>query len=108
MIGLCECGCRQPAPIATKNDRYHGWVKGQPHRYINGHRGNPEPGDNTALRIRNGHIDRRNGRPPKSEHPDYTAGYYDRPPVWPEDVDRADTSPIAVAYRHGYHQAGHR
>jgi len=34
---LCECGCGQPAPIAARTDRKHGWVKGQPKRYILGH-----------------------------------------------------------------------
>jgi hypothetical protein len=32
---LCECGCDQPAPIATKT--HEGRVKGQPTRYIHGH-----------------------------------------------------------------------
>lgn len=34
---LCECGCGLPAPIATFNRPKHGWVKGQPKRFINGH-----------------------------------------------------------------------
>jgi hypothetical protein len=42
---LCECGCGQPAPIATTNDRARGWVKGQPKLFISGHcrRGVPSP-----------------------------------------------------------------
>lgn len=35
--GLCECGCGEPAPIATKTDRAFGWIKGQPKRFVNGH-----------------------------------------------------------------------
>lgn len=35
--GLCECGCGEPAPIATYTNRRYGWVKGQPKRYIHGH-----------------------------------------------------------------------
>lgn len=34
---LCECGCGQPAPIATRNDRAKGYVLGQPRRFIIGH-----------------------------------------------------------------------
>lgn len=35
---LCECGCGQPAPIATRTDRYFGWIKGQHKRFILGHK----------------------------------------------------------------------
>ena len=35
---LCEFGCGQPAPIAKWNDKRKGAVKGQPQRYIHGHR----------------------------------------------------------------------
>jgi hypothetical protein len=34
---LCECGCGQPAPIATRDNRAYGWVKGQPKRFVKGH-----------------------------------------------------------------------
>lgn len=34
---LCDCGCGQPAPIATRTDARHGWVKGQPLRFVRGH-----------------------------------------------------------------------
>jgi hypothetical protein len=34
-VKLCECGCRQPAPISTRGDR--GYAIGQPMRFINGH-----------------------------------------------------------------------
>jgi len=33
----CECGCGQPAPIATENDPKRGYVKGQPKRFIRWH-----------------------------------------------------------------------
>ena len=36
---LCECGCGEPAPIATKTDRRDGSVKGQPKRFLPGHNG---------------------------------------------------------------------
>lgn len=36
-IVLCECGCGQPAPIATQNNAARGYVKGQPQRFIRGH-----------------------------------------------------------------------
>lgn len=34
---LCECGCGQPAPIASKTNRAKGYVKGEPMRFVNGH-----------------------------------------------------------------------
>jgi hypothetical protein len=34
---LCECGCGQPAPIATRTAPKRGQVKGQPLRFIRGH-----------------------------------------------------------------------
>lgn len=36
---LCECGCGRPAPIAQRNDRRLGVVRGQPRRFIRGHAG---------------------------------------------------------------------
>ena len=38
--GLCECGCGQPTPVALGTHRKYGWVKGQPKRFILGHRAN--------------------------------------------------------------------
>lgn len=38
---LCECGCGQAAPIATKNDRRWGWINGQPKRFVKGHQNRP-------------------------------------------------------------------
>jgi hypothetical protein len=35
---LCECGCGQPAPIAKLTNRRQGTVKGQPQRFVLGHR----------------------------------------------------------------------
>lgn len=35
---LCECGCGEPAPIARMTNNRLGHVKGQPMRYILGHR----------------------------------------------------------------------
>lgn len=36
-VKLCECGCGNPAPIATRNDRSTNRIKGQPMRFINRH-----------------------------------------------------------------------
>jgi hypothetical protein len=36
-IKLCECGCGQPAPIATSSHAKRGLVRGQPKRFISGH-----------------------------------------------------------------------
>lgn len=35
--GLCQCGCGEPAPLATQNNAASGYVKGQPFRFIRGH-----------------------------------------------------------------------
>jgi hypothetical protein len=34
---LCECGCGQPAPIASYSNAKRGWTIGQPKRFIAGH-----------------------------------------------------------------------
>lgn len=44
----CQCGCGEPAPIATRTDRRYGAVKGQPRRYISGH--NRHSNDMSAAR----------------------------------------------------------
>lgn len=38
-VGLCQCGCGKPAPIATKTSSHYDWVKGKPKRFISGHNG---------------------------------------------------------------------
>ena len=35
--GFCECGCGEPAPVATRTDSNFGWIKGKPKRFILGH-----------------------------------------------------------------------
>lgn len=42
-VHLCECGCGLPAPISPKTSKHHGWVKGQPKRFISGHNGRRYP-----------------------------------------------------------------
>ena len=34
---LCDCGCGEPAPIAPRNNKRRGWIKGEPIRFIWGH-----------------------------------------------------------------------
>jgi hypothetical protein len=36
-VKLCECGCGQPVPIAKRNRKNRGHVKGQPLRFVKGH-----------------------------------------------------------------------
>lgn len=36
-IALCECGCGEPAPVALRNRKSIGHVKGQPLRFVAGH-----------------------------------------------------------------------
>lgn len=35
--GVCECGCGNDAPLATKTDRHAGHLRGYPVRFIRGH-----------------------------------------------------------------------
>lgn len=37
-LGLCHCGCGQPAPVAKCADKRSGVKRGQAHRFIRGHR----------------------------------------------------------------------
>lgn len=41
--GLCMCGCGEPAPIAAQNHARHGWVKGQPLKFVRGHANRKTP-----------------------------------------------------------------
>jgi hypothetical protein len=36
-VKLCECGCGEPAPLASQNSTSRGWVKGRPLRFVAGH-----------------------------------------------------------------------
>lgn len=37
MVGLCQCGCGEPAPISHYNSKPRGYVKGEPRKYVQGH-----------------------------------------------------------------------
>jgi hypothetical protein len=37
-LGLCQCGCGQTTSIARQTWRKWGWVRGQPLRYVKGHK----------------------------------------------------------------------
>jgi hypothetical protein len=39
-VKLCECGCGEPAPLATVTSKVKGTVKGKPQRFVLGHSGN--------------------------------------------------------------------
>lgn len=39
--GYCGCGCGQKTRLARWNDRHKGWIRGEPLRYIAGHRTTP-------------------------------------------------------------------
>ena len=43
--GLCQCGCGEATPLASKSNTGRGAIKGQPQRYVQGHesRRNPQP-----------------------------------------------------------------
>ena len=36
--GFCHCGCGNKAPVSSRTDNGFGWVKGQPKKFIFGHR----------------------------------------------------------------------
>ena len=36
--GMCACGCGEMAPVSTRTDRRYGAIKGQPRRYVYGHK----------------------------------------------------------------------
>jgi|SRR3990172_3180141 len=38
-FNVCACGCGQTTPLASRNNKRRGWVKGEPLRYIHGHNG---------------------------------------------------------------------
>lgn len=38
-MSLCECGCGKPTVVSHTTDRYHGWIKGVPRRFLAGHNG---------------------------------------------------------------------
>ena len=38
MTILCDCGCGRPTRLAPRNDKTKGWFKGEPMRYVYGHR----------------------------------------------------------------------
>lgn len=49
---LCECGCGNPAPVATFNDSRSGYKKGQSMRFIRGHhRRLPEYSSKTKYQV---------------------------------------------------------
>lgn len=35
--GKCKCGCGDDAPISPVTNKTHGWIKGEPKKYILGH-----------------------------------------------------------------------
>lgn len=39
--GFCQCGCGRRTKIASRASTRNGWIKGEPVRYIHGHRGKP-------------------------------------------------------------------
>lgn len=51
---LCECGCGLPAPIAPQTSQRNGWIKGQPIRFINGHRHRATPGNVASTAVGTG------------------------------------------------------
>jgi DNA-binding XRE family transcriptional regulator len=36
-MSLCECGCGAVTGVSPTTDRHHGWVKGEPRRFMPGH-----------------------------------------------------------------------
>lgn len=55
-VKLCECGCGFPAPIAKQTDAKRGHVRGEPERFILGHRNKRSVADRFW-----GRVDKSNG-----------------------------------------------
>jgi hypothetical protein len=41
--GHCHCGCGEQTKIASQNHARHGWVRGEPLRFVAGHSGRKSP-----------------------------------------------------------------
>lgn len=41
--GFCQCGCGLRTNLAKRTERKHGWVRGQPLRFVLGHRAKLQP-----------------------------------------------------------------
>lgn len=52
VVGLCQCGCGQPAPLAPVNRPGRGLIKGRPQRFIRGHRARLPRGKDKSPRKR--------------------------------------------------------
>jgi hypothetical protein len=70
-LKLCECGCDQPVPLATKTSRRDGWIKGKPRRFINGHNKTNTTPRNTIKMASSGYL-----RIKLPEHPFADKGGY--------------------------------
>lgn len=60
--GYCQCGCGEKTNIAATTHSTHGYVKGEPRRYLNGH------ANRIDLRVRfEAKVDRRSGQGPNGD-----------------------------------------
>lgn len=48
IVKLCECGCGEPAPIASMTNTARGARQGQPLRFVHGHNGRGTPAEREA------------------------------------------------------------
>lgn len=48
--GLCRCGCGRETPLAPSNNRWKGWVRGEPRPFVKGHHSSKFVSPQTELR----------------------------------------------------------
>jgi hypothetical protein len=47
--GYCHCGCGQKTNISKQNHKKNGWIKGEPQKYIYGHKKKNKNGTNQRI-----------------------------------------------------------
>lgn len=104
LVALCECGCGQPAPIAKVNMAWRGFKKGDPQRYIRGHKKLKLVTDTYRSKMVNGEPKRLHVlRAEKALGKPLPAGAV----VHHADGSKDDDAPLVICQDQGYHRMLH-